>query len=36
VGWVANEITSKLDAMVNDVYNIFIAWIKAKFNSKSK
>lgn len=36
VGWVANEITSKLDAMVNDIYNIFIAWIKSKFNSKTK
>lgn len=36
VGWVANEITSKLDSMVNDIYNIFIDWLKAKFKTKSK
>jgi len=36
VGWVANEITSKLDAMVNDLYNILIDWVKSKFKNKTK
>ena len=31
VGWVANEITSKLDEFVNDIYEIFIGWLKNKF-----
>ncbi|CAB4153067.1 hypothetical protein UFOVP611_45 [uncultured Caudovirales phage] len=34
VGWVANEITEKMDAFVNDVYDILIEWIKGKFKSK--
>lgn len=34
VGWVANEITEKMDAFVNDVYDIFIQWIKNKFTIK--
>ena len=31
VGWVANEITSKLDEFVNDIYEIFVGWLKNKF-----
>lgn len=34
VGWVANEITEKMDAFVNDVYQIIIEYIGAKFKSK--
>ena len=34
VGWVANEITSKLDQFVNDFYEIIIDWIKSKFKIK--
>ena len=34
VGWVANEITEKMDAFVNDVYDILIQWIKGKFKNK--
>lgn len=34
VGWVANEITEKMDAFVNDVYDILIEWIKSKFKTK--
>lgn len=33
-GWIANEITTKLDLLVNDVYNIFIDWLKGKFKNK--
>jgi hypothetical protein len=36
VGWVANEITSKLDEFVNDFYEIILDWIKAKFKIKNK
>lgn len=36
VGWVANEITGKLDLFVNDVYEIFLEWIKGKFKTKQK
>lgn len=35
VGWVANEITEKMDAFVNDIYQILIDWIKAKFKIKN-
>jgi hypothetical protein len=34
VGWVANEITEKLDDFVNDIYGIFISWIKGFFKRK--
>lgn len=34
VGWVANEITEKMDDFVNDVYDILIEWIKAKFKTR--
>ena len=34
VGWVANEITEKLDLFVNDVYEIFIEWLKSKIKRK--
>jgi hypothetical protein len=36
VGWIANELTEKLDDFVNDVYDIVIDWIRRKFNSKNK
>lgn len=36
VGWVANEITSKLDLLVNDFYDIFIAYVKSYFNPKKR
>ena len=36
VGWVANEITGKLDEFVNDIYEVFMDWIKAKFKIKQK
>lgn len=34
VGWVANEITEKLDLLVNDLYEILINWIKSKLKQK--
>jgi hypothetical protein len=34
VGWIANEITEKLDDFVNDIYSILLDWIRSKFNSK--
>jgi len=34
VGWIANEITEKLDLLVGDVYGIFIDWLKNKFKNK--
>ena len=36
VGWIANELTEKLDDLVNDLYDIFVDWIRRKFNSKNK
>tara|TARA_R110000772_G_scaffold36091_3_gene86580 strand:+ start:5541 stop:5849 length:309 start_codon:yes stop_codon:yes gene_type:complete len=30
VGWLANEITEKIDLMFDDAYNYFISWIKTK------
>jgi hypothetical protein len=36
VGWIANELTEKLDEFVNDVYDIIVEWIRRKFNSKNK
>lgn len=35
-GWVANELTQKMDEFVNDVYEILISWIKSKFKTKEK
>lgn len=34
VGWIANEITSKLDLFVNDMYEILLEWVRNKFKSK--
>lgn len=34
VGWVANEITEKMDEFVNDLYNILINWIKSYFKPR--
>jgi hypothetical protein len=34
VGWVANEITEKLDDFVNDMYTIVMSWIKSWFKRK--
>lgn len=31
IGWIANEITEKLDELVGDIYDIFIGWLKNKF-----
>jgi uncharacterized membrane protein YeiB len=31
IGWVANELTSKLDSFVNDFYDVIIATVKSKF-----
>ncbi len=36
VGWVANEITAKLDLLVNDFYDIFIGWVRSFFKFKSR
>ena len=36
VGWVANEITAKLDLLIGDVYDIFIAYVKNKFTKNDK
>lgn len=36
VGWVANEITSKLDLFVNDMYEMIIEWFKSKLKSNKK
>lgn len=32
VGWVANEITEVLDDLVKDLYDIFLFWIRSRFN----
>lgn len=34
IGWVANELTTKLDSFVNDVYDIIILKIKSIFKIK--
>ena len=36
VGWVANEITEKMDLIVNDLYDILIEWLKSKFKKRGK
>jgi len=36
VGWVSNEITTKLDLVVGDIYEIFIQWIKNQFTKTKK
>lgn len=33
IGWIANEITEKLDELVGDIYEIFIGYIRNKFKS---
>ena len=30
VGWLANEITEKIDLMFDDAYNYFISWMKTQ------
>jgi hypothetical protein len=35
VGWIANEITAKLDLLVNDFYDIFINWLRNYFKPKA-
>lgn len=35
VGWVASELTELLDDIVKDCYDIFLAWMKSRFNSKN-
>lgn len=30
VGWTANEITDKMDAFVDDIYDYFLGWLKKK------
>jgi hypothetical protein len=32
VGWVANELTEVMDEFVGDLYEIFINWLKRKYN----
>jgi uncharacterized membrane protein YeaQ/YmgE (transglycosylase-associated protein family) len=32
IGWIANEITEKLDELVGDFYEIFIGWIRIQFS----
>lgn len=34
VGWVANELTTKLDSAVNDIYDILMERIKSIFSKK--
>ena len=34
VGWLANEITEKMDELVGDLYEIFIPYLREKFNKK--
>jgi hypothetical protein len=34
VGWVANELTAIMDEVVGDVYEIFIKWLKQKYNGE--
>jgi xanthine/uracil permease len=36
VGWTANEITDKMDALVDDLYEYFLGWIKRKTNGNGK
>lgn len=31
IGWVSNELTTKLDSFVNDIYDILLARIKSIF-----
>jgi uncharacterized membrane protein YbjE (DUF340 family) len=33
-GWVANEITDKMDEFIGDIYEIFIDWLKQKYGNK--
>lgn len=34
IGWIANEFTDKLDKFIGDLYDIFINWLKTKYNGK--
>jgi uncharacterized membrane protein YeaQ/YmgE (transglycosylase-associated protein family) len=33
-GWVANEITDKLDEFVGDIYDVFMNYLKSKYGNK--
>ena len=30
VGWLANEITEKIDLVFDDAFDVFLSWIKTK------
>lgn len=34
VGWLANEITEKLDLVFDDIFDIFFNWVKRKNTEK--
>ena len=31
IGWVANELTDRLDDLIGDLYDIFITWLRNKY-----
>jgi hypothetical protein len=36
VGWVANELTDKMDEFIGDIYEILIEYLKNKFSNGKK
>jgi len=36
IGWTANEITDKMDVMVDDLYDYFLGWLKRKNDNNGK
>lgn len=34
IGWISNELVGKLDAFVDDIYDIFIGKVKSIFRKK--
>ena len=36
VGWTANEITDKMDALVDDLYEYFLGWLTNKKGKNGK
>jgi hypothetical protein len=34
VGWTANEITEKMDLLIDDLYDYYLGWLKNKKNGK--
>jgi CHASE2 domain-containing sensor protein len=32
IGWVSNELTKKLDELVDDIYDVAISWLKSKLS----